>query len=223
MTTTTHLDTDALDYVAKGGRMNTEQALPSDEIQFLASLPPSAGAIAIDGGDREGGRLKLDVPGTELASLLRLTMLRGRTLLVTIAPQQAVLPFGPVAPDNEAAAAFPQNPLFQDPLETQAAKVAEVGTGTGDGDVTVSAPPIDGGLPAHVHRFKDDVCQDCGATRGDEESGAGEIEYADGTIVRVTDVVANAMAGLPPKVAKAAKARKVRRGLIPRGRVKAKR
>jgi len=190
------------------------------DVCFLASLPPSAGAIAIDGESNGGGRLRLDVAGTELAALLRLTMLRGRVLLVTIAAQQAALPLVPAAPDGEAAA-FPQHPLFQDPLETQAGRVTAI-----SGDVRLNVTePVDGGLPAHVHRFKDDVCRDCGLRRGEEEHGddAGEIEYADGTIVRVADVVANAMAGLPPKVAKAVKARKVRRGLIPKGRARVKR
>lgn len=48
----------------------------------------------------------------------------------------------------------------------------------------------------------------------------GEIEYADGTFARVADVVEKAMSGLPEKVRKKAKARKVSRSLVPKVRRK---
>ena len=54
--------------------MSTDQVPRDDEIQFLASLPPSAGAIAIDGESNGGGRVRLDIPGTDLAALLLLTL-----------------------------------------------------------------------------------------------------------------------------------------------------
>lgn len=168
--------------------MSTEQNPHDDEIQFLASLPPSAGAIAIDGESHGGGRVRLDIPGTDLASLLRLTMLRGRVLLVTIAPQQAVLPLGPAAPDGEATA-FPKDALFQDPLGEQAERIVPI---PGDGVIIVTEP-IASGLPAHVHRYQGEVCVDCGAPLEGLASGTKT------------------------------KPRKVRRGLIPKGRAKVKR
>src|SRR3990172_4530022 len=91
-----------------GPTVSTDQIPQNDEIRFLASLPPSAGAIAIDGESGGGGRLRLDVDGTHLAQLLALTTLRGRVLLVTIAPQQAELPLGP----TEDPPPFPTDPRF---------------------------------------------------------------------------------------------------------------
>lgn len=119
--------------------MSTEQA--DDEIRFLASIPAKANAISIDGEDHGGGRLVLDVSGTELAPLLRLTTLRGRTLLVTVAPQQsALLPLSQAVPDDPA---FPQAPLFQAPIGDQAARVAGMTGPDGSGVATGgNVPPV---------------------------------------------------------------------------------
>ena len=52
-------------------------------IQFTASLPPIQSAINLDGrGD--GARIRLDAPRSELAEVLKLTMLAGQTFTVTI-------------------------------------------------------------------------------------------------------------------------------------------
>lgn len=115
--------------------MSTEMA--DDEIRFLASIPAKANAISIDGEDHGGGRLVLDVSGTDLAPLLRLTTLRGRTLLVTVAPQQsALLPMSQAAPDDSA---FPQDPLFQSPITDQAARVASITGPDGRGVATAGS------------------------------------------------------------------------------------
>lgn len=53
-----------------------------EEIMFVASLPEIQSAISI-GGD--GGRIKLDIPETEIAALVKLAAYgRGKVLRVTI-------------------------------------------------------------------------------------------------------------------------------------------
>lgn len=60
-----------------------------DEVTFAASLPEIQSAISI-GGD--GGRIKLDVPETEMAALVQLAAYgRGKVLLVSVAEQQPEL------------------------------------------------------------------------------------------------------------------------------------
>jgi hypothetical protein len=55
------------------------------KIEFAATIPTNlSSAIKIDGDDKAGGRLTLDVPGTDIAPLLKLTMLRGLLLAVTV-------------------------------------------------------------------------------------------------------------------------------------------
>jgi hypothetical protein len=55
------------------------------KIEFSATIPTNLGsAIKIDGDDKAGGRLTLDIPGTDIAPLIKLTMLRGKLLVVTI-------------------------------------------------------------------------------------------------------------------------------------------
>jgi len=51
------------------------------QIQFIASLPDIQSAISI-GGD--GARIKLDVPETDLANVIRLALLKGTAFRVCI-------------------------------------------------------------------------------------------------------------------------------------------
>lgn len=54
------------------------------KLTFLASIAPlqSAITIASDGG----ARVKIDIPDDEMPAIMRLTLLRGRTLKITIEP-----------------------------------------------------------------------------------------------------------------------------------------
>ena len=54
-----------------------------EKICFLSSLPDIQSAINIS-GSRNGIRIKLDVPETEIAEIIKLTLLRGKTFKVTI-------------------------------------------------------------------------------------------------------------------------------------------
>jgi hypothetical protein len=54
-----------------------------DKISFWASLPPIQSAISLD-GQGDGGRVKLDVPRSDVASLIRMQYLSGCTFKVTI-------------------------------------------------------------------------------------------------------------------------------------------
>lgn len=57
----------------------------ADPLTFLASIAPlqSAITIASDGG----ARFKIDVPEDEMPAIMRLTMLRGRVLRITVEPE----------------------------------------------------------------------------------------------------------------------------------------
>ncbi len=52
-------------------------------ITFTASLPPIQSALSVS-GDRCGGRLKLDIPESELAQALKVVLLAGKAFRVTI-------------------------------------------------------------------------------------------------------------------------------------------
>ena len=54
-----------------------------EKICFLSSLPDIQSAINISGAGN-GVRLKLDVPETEIAEVIKLTLLRGKAFKVTI-------------------------------------------------------------------------------------------------------------------------------------------
>jgi len=56
---------------------------PMEKICFLSSLPDIQSAINISGAGN-GARLKLDVPETEIAEVIKLALLRGKTFKVTI-------------------------------------------------------------------------------------------------------------------------------------------
>jgi len=55
-----------------------------EKIEFIASLPPIQSAVNIGGAEGDASRIKLDIPGTEIAAVLKLTLLRGNTFKVTI-------------------------------------------------------------------------------------------------------------------------------------------
>ena len=52
-----------------------------EPIRFIASLPDIQSAISV-GGD--GARVKLDIPDSDLAQVLRLVLLKGQAFTVTV-------------------------------------------------------------------------------------------------------------------------------------------
>ena len=68
-----------LDY--RGGKALVEPVV------FVASLPPSKTAVQIDGGDAEAS-IKFIAPSSELAQVIRLALLVGKRLKVTVEPYQ---------------------------------------------------------------------------------------------------------------------------------------
>ena len=53
------------------------------KIEFIASLPPIQSAINID-GQGDGARIKLDIPASEMISIIKLQAMTGRVFKVTI-------------------------------------------------------------------------------------------------------------------------------------------
>ena len=53
------------------------------KIQFLATLPAIQSALNISGGG-DGARIKLDIPQTDLAEAIKLSLLQGKVFKVTI-------------------------------------------------------------------------------------------------------------------------------------------
>lgn len=58
-----------------------------NKITFVASLPAIASALNIS-GNGDGARIKLDVPGTDLPQVLKLTLMTGQAFKVTIEPME---------------------------------------------------------------------------------------------------------------------------------------
>lgn len=54
-----------------------------NKITFIASLPAIQSAILIS-GDGNGGKIKLEVPQSEIAEVLKLSLLYGKCFKVTI-------------------------------------------------------------------------------------------------------------------------------------------
>jgi hypothetical protein len=54
------------------------------KLQFKASLPPIQSALNIGGAKSDGIRLKLDIPGSEMAEAAKMIMLQGVTFDVTV-------------------------------------------------------------------------------------------------------------------------------------------
>lgn len=59
-----------------------------DKITFLATIPDLQSAITISGAEGEGARVKIDIPDHEMPSVLRLMLLRGQVLKVTIEAEE---------------------------------------------------------------------------------------------------------------------------------------
>ena len=62
--------------------------MPSDKVQFIASIPPIETAIKIHG--EEGARLILDVADTELGNFFPITLMRGKVLKITVEQYRSV-------------------------------------------------------------------------------------------------------------------------------------
>lgn len=152
-----------------------KRQVENGRIQFEASIPGGATAIAIDGGKDEGGRLKLDVSGDYLLPLVALTSLRGRVLHVTIVPQPP--PAAKPKPDDDGQTKlFPAQGEDRQSITDQAAAATE----RGFVDPEVPAPGAtaptdmpgvgDAPLPDHVHKFNvEGVCEECGEPKWTEE------------------------------------------------------
>lgn len=57
--------------------------MDNHKIEFIASLPDILSAINIAGQDGNS-RIKLDIPASEIASIVQLITLKGKTFRVTI-------------------------------------------------------------------------------------------------------------------------------------------
>lgn len=53
------------------------------KFSFIASLPPIQSAIKID-GNGDGARIQMEVPGSELAAIIKMQVLCGKAFKVTI-------------------------------------------------------------------------------------------------------------------------------------------
>ena len=53
----------------------------SESVTFLASFPPIQSAIKVG---QDGARVQFDIPETELPAIVRLMLMRGRVLKITI-------------------------------------------------------------------------------------------------------------------------------------------
>jgi hypothetical protein len=56
-----------------------------EKFSFMASLPPIQSAISVS-GQGDGARVKLDIPQSELESILKLQLLSGQSFKVIIQP-----------------------------------------------------------------------------------------------------------------------------------------
>lgn len=57
------------------------------KIEFSASLPPIQSALNIS-GNGDGARIKLDVPGSDMAQVLKLVLLTGKVFKVTVEAEE---------------------------------------------------------------------------------------------------------------------------------------
>jgi len=53
----------------------------SESVTFLASFPPIQSAIKVG---QDGARVQFDIPETEMPAIVRLMLMRGRVLKITI-------------------------------------------------------------------------------------------------------------------------------------------
>lgn len=56
----------------------------TEPITFRASLPPIKSAINISGQEGDGAQVKLEIPGTDRLAALKLAMMAGMPLIVTV-------------------------------------------------------------------------------------------------------------------------------------------
>lgn len=57
----------------------------ADAVAFLASFPPIQSAIRVG---QDGARIQLDIPETEMPSIVRLMLMRGVVLRITVEVEQ---------------------------------------------------------------------------------------------------------------------------------------
>jgi hypothetical protein len=57
----------------------------SEPVTFLASFPPIQSAIKVG---QDGARVQFDIPETEMPSIVRLMLMRGVVLRVTVEPEK---------------------------------------------------------------------------------------------------------------------------------------
>ena len=57
------------------------------EITFTASLPPIQSAINLD-GNGDGARIKLDIPRSDIAAILKLQQMTGKSFKVVITDER---------------------------------------------------------------------------------------------------------------------------------------
>ena len=60
----------------------------SEALTFLASIAPLQSAIQISSDG--GARVKLDIPEDEMPAIVRLLLMRGRVLRITVEPDEAL-------------------------------------------------------------------------------------------------------------------------------------
>lgn len=60
----------------------------NESATFLAAFPTIQSAIKVY-GDRQGMRIQLDIPESEMAEALKLLMWREQVLVVTVGPEKA--------------------------------------------------------------------------------------------------------------------------------------
>ena len=68
-----------------GWRVSNNGAMPQESTTFRAAFPPIQSAIKVY-GDRQGMRLQLDIPETEMSAAMALFLWRECLLEVTISP-----------------------------------------------------------------------------------------------------------------------------------------
>ncbi len=56
--------------------------MPTEKVEFMASIPPIETAIKIHG--QEGARLTLDISDRDLPAFFPVTLLRGKIIMVTL-------------------------------------------------------------------------------------------------------------------------------------------
>ena len=58
----------------------------SEKITFLASFPPIQSAIKVG---QDGARVQFDIPETEMPAIVRLMLMRGKVIRITVEDERA--------------------------------------------------------------------------------------------------------------------------------------